>query len=38
LKLLSSKKFSDGVMRLHYEVMKEKPKKAAKKIVSEARP
>src|SRR5260370_4519766 len=38
LKLLSSKKFSDGVMRLHYEVMKEKPKKAAKKILSEARP
>jgi dihydrofolate reductase len=27
LKLVSSKKFSDGVMRLHYEVEKEKPKK-----------
>ncbi|HYR75079.1 MAG TPA: dihydrofolate reductase family protein [Pyrinomonadaceae bacterium] len=27
LKLLSSKKFSDGVMRLHYEVEKRKPKK-----------
>ena len=38
LRLLSSKKFSDGVVRLHYEVMKGKPKKAAKKIVSEARP
>ena len=31
LKLLSSKKFSDGVVRLHYEVVKRKPKKAAKK-------
>ena len=38
LKLLSSKKFSDGVVRLHYAVVKERPKKAAKKIVSEARP
>jgi len=38
LKLLSSKKFSDGVVRLHYEVMKERPKKAAKKSLSEARP
>ena len=27
LKLLSVKKFSDGVVRLHYAVMKEKPKK-----------
>jgi dihydrofolate reductase len=27
LKLLSSKKFSDGVVRLHYQVEKEKPKK-----------
>jgi dihydrofolate reductase len=27
LKLLSTKKFSDGVVRLHYSVMKEKPKK-----------
>jgi dihydrofolate reductase len=27
LKLVSCKKFSDGVVRLHYEVMKEKPKK-----------
>jgi hypothetical protein len=27
LKLLSSKKFSDGVVRLHYEVEKRKPKK-----------
>jgi dihydrofolate reductase len=38
LKLLSSKKFSDGVVRLHYEVIKTKPKKAAKKSLSEARP
>ena len=38
LKLLSSKNFSDGVVRLHYEVIKEKPKKAAKKSRSEARP
>ena len=28
LKLLSIKKFSDGVVRLHYEVMRKKPKKA----------
>jgi len=27
LKLLSSKQFSDGVMRLHYEVVRKKPKK-----------
>jgi dihydrofolate reductase len=27
LKLLSIKKFSDGVVRLHYSVMKEKPKR-----------
>ena len=27
LKLLSTKKFSDGVVRLHYSVTKEKPKK-----------
>jgi dihydrofolate reductase len=27
LKLLSSKKFSDGVVRLHYQVVNEKPKK-----------
>ena len=27
LKLLSSKKFSDGVVRLHYEVIRKKPKK-----------
>ena len=27
LKLLSSKKFSDGVVRLHYEVIRRKPKK-----------
>jgi len=27
LKLLSSKKFSDGVVRLHYSVVNEKPKK-----------
>jgi len=38
LKLLSSKNYSDGVVRLHYEVIKEKPKKAAKKSLSEARP
>ena len=31
LKLLSSKKFSDGVVRLHYEVMREKAKKPKKK-------
>jgi dihydrofolate reductase len=28
LKLVSIKKFSDGVVRLHYKVMREKPKKA----------
>src|SRR5712691_7010065 len=28
LKLVSIKKFSDGVVRLHYSVMREKPKKA----------
>ena len=32
LKLVSCRKFSDGVVRLHYEVMKGKPKTAAKKM------
>ena len=32
LKLVSCRKFSDGVVRLHYEVAKVKPKTAAKKM------
>ena len=35
LKLLSCKKFSDGVVRLHYEVVRGKPRKSAKKISGE---
>src|SRR2546425_2196086 len=31
LKLLSSKKFSDGVVRLHYSVLKPKPKRVGSK-------
>ena len=31
LKLISIKKFSDGVVRLHYAVMRSKPKRAAKR-------
>jgi hypothetical protein len=31
LKLVSIKKFSDGVVRVHYAVVKGKPKRAPKK-------